>query len=69
MNSKNKVEVVKKMNPLCVIEDMPETIKSIAKLGFTVFYPTFHEYTKNLNITNAIGFDSWKDLFDLILIL
>lgn len=66
MNSKTKIEIVKELNPVFVIEDMPDMIKLLSENQYLVFYPTFHEYTKDLNIENAIGFDNWKHLYDLM---
>lgn len=60
----NKLSVIEKINPEYVIEDMPKTIGQISKAGFKVFYPLYHEYTQELNYTNAEGFGSWKRLYE-----
>lgn len=66
-HSSVKYKKVMEIDPLFVIEDRPDTIKSISDVGYFVFYPTWVEYNENLQINGTHGFSSWGELYNEII--
>ena len=52
--------IVNKIKPDIMIEDHPDLIRAFTKAGISVFYPSWHLYTKGLDKI-AKPFSSWKD--------
>ena len=67
--AQDKFKTVKELNPFVVIEDRPDTVRSLTQNGYFVFYPTWTRYHIEINEDKAQGFNSWEDLYKMIMLL
>lgn len=63
----HKIDLVKEINPIALIEDSPKNITSFVQNGYQVYVPNFWNYTKSLNHNLITFYSNWKELSEMLL--
>lgn len=64
---KNKLDVIRTINPVAIVEDYPKNILEFASQGYKVLVPGRWNYVKNIRESDKIKkYKNWDELMKLI---